>query len=439
MNMPMNGVLPVFLTMPYRLRRVVVTICCFVAYLYISNDVTGDEPSREAKSVNSATSRPIVLVGPEELARLRKNSASKKSHLSTAWQNLQADANKALTTEYSPYIGSNSVEFAASGLAAGAAIRDLCLVFEVTGERRYAERARAIMVAWATHQPQPGRNLEKEPYRGQSHGATMAGLGLNVGVFARSMANAYSLVWPHLSETERSAIENWLRFLATEIQEGHEAWIDNDYYGKQYFNNHLSGHNMGLAAIGYAIGYDELIAYALDSPENPCDWKEMHDGAILMESKPNRSQLNPIDPTLTKGAAPPGSGEIYDRYRVVTVRDGRGCGMPYAFLHQRMLVLTAEMAFLNGRDLYRYKGPHGENLRLTFDAYAPHLLKVEPVARGGYYQGNRVYESQVHLFELAARRYERSSPVTQVLDSLNRAVYDHETYGWTAVLLHADD
>ena len=222
------------------------------------------------------------------------------------------------------------------------------------------------------------------------------------------------------------------------IREGHDAWIDNDYYGRQHFNNHLSGHNMGLAAIGYAFGDEGLISYALDSPENPCDWKEMHNGAILMEAKPNRSQLNPSDPTLTRGAAPPATGEIYDRYRVVTVRDGRGCGMPYAFFHQRMLMVTAEMAFLNGRDLYRYEGPHGENLRLTFDAHAPYLLKKAPVARGGYYAGNRVYESQVHLFELAARRYGGSAAVKQVLESLDRAVYDHETYGWAAVLLHGD-
>jgi hypothetical protein len=166
MNTLRNWVLPVCLTTPSRLRRVVGTIC-FVACLCVSHYVIGDEASTRAKSVNSATSRPIVLVGPEELARLRKNAASKNPPLSTAWKNLLADANKALTSDYSPYIGSNSVEFAASGLAAGAAIRDLCLVFEVTGERRYANKAKSIMVAWATHQPQPGRNLEVVPLQEQ--------------------------------------------------------------------------------------------------------------------------------------------------------------------------------------------------------------------------------------------------------------------------------
>ena len=398
------------------------------------------EGEREPSPVDTAseTIRPIVLVGPEELARLKKNAASKKPPFSTAWDKLLADANKALTTEYPPYTGSNSVDFAAGGVAAAAAVRDLCLVYEVTGEDRYADKAKSIIVSWATHEPQPGRNLEKEPYAGQGHGATIAGLGLNVGSFARSMASAYSLVWPHLSGAERSAIKDWFLFLAAEIKEGHEAWIDNDYYGKQPFNNHLSGHNMGLAAIGFALGDEALINYALDSPENPKDWKEMHDGAILMESKPNPSQLYHRDPTLTTGAAPPANGEIYDRYRVITTRDRRGLGMPYAFFHQRMLMVTAEMAFLNGRDLYRYEGPHGENLRLTFDAHAPYLLKKEPVARGGYYNGNRVYESQVHLYELAALRFGGSAITKQVLGSLARAVYDHETYGWAAVLLHGD-
>ena len=82
------------------------------------------EGEREQPPVDTAseTIRPIVLVGPEELARLKKNAASKKPPFSTAWDKLLADANKALTTEYPPYTGSNSVEFRARGVAAAAAV-----------------------------------------------------------------------------------------------------------------------------------------------------------------------------------------------------------------------------------------------------------------------------------------------------------------------------
>jgi hypothetical protein len=155
-----------------------------------------------------------------------------------------------------------------------------------------------------------------------------------------------------------------------------------------------------------------------------------------MESKADQEQLWHGDPTLTKGAPAPCSGEIYDRYRVVTVRQGRGCGMPYAFFHQKMLTQTAEIAWQNGVDLYSYTGPHHENLLRTYEAYAPHLLRQEPVARNGYYARNRVYEAHVHMYELANRRYPGNERIRQVLGTLNRVVQDHEYFGWASVLLY---
>ena len=122
----------------------------------------------------------IVLVGPEELARLKERRI-KKATVQPAWDKL-LDANKALTTEYPPYTGSNSVDFAAGGVAAAAAVRDLCLVYEVTGEDRYADKAKSIIVSWAT----TSRN-RAEIWRRNCAGRdtnTIAGLGLNVGSFA---------------------------------------------------------------------------------------------------------------------------------------------------------------------------------------------------------------------------------------------------------------
>jgi len=391
-----------------------------------------------ATAEGARPSRPVVFVGAEELARLRQNVASGAEPFASAWSKLLDRANQALAGTIEVYAGADSVELGSRGVAAAGAVRDLCLAYEITKDARYGSKARAIIAAWATHTPLPGTGVSKEPYRGQKHGGSIAGLGLNLGLLATNMANAYSLAWPHLSEADRSAVARWFRFLATEIKGGHVAWIENDYYGKQDFNNHLSGHNMGLAAIGFALSDRELADYAIDSPANPRDWKEMHNGAILTKSKPDAQQLWHGDPTLTQGAASPEEGEVYDRYRVVTVREGRGCGMPYAFFHQKMLTLTAEMAFQNGIDLYRYVGAHGENLRLTYDAYALHLLKREPVARSGYYARNRVYEGHVHLYEIAARRYGYTGPVQQVLSSLNRVVFDRETFGWAAVLLYGD-
>jgi hypothetical protein len=373
------------------------------------------------------------------LARLRRNAASKEEPFASAWEHVLTEADGALSADAEVHTGTDSVELRFAGMRAMRRVRDLCLVHLVTGEARYAEKARELFMAWPSQQPVPGSALVREKYTGQSHGGTIAGLGLNVGLLAVDTANAYSLVWDHLSDQERASTERWLRFLAGLIREGHEAWIENDYYGKQDFNNHLSGHNLGLAAIGFALRDQALVIYALDSPDNPRDWKEMHNGAILLPSKPNKQQLWHGDPTLTRGAAPPVAGEIYDRYRVVTVRKGHGCGVPYAFFHQKMLTETAEMAWQNGIDLHAYVGPHGENLRLTYEAYAPYLLKQKPFAPTGYYAGNRVYESQVHMYELANLRYPSSPQICQVLATLDRAVNHQEAFGWTAVLLYGGD
>ncbi|MBT3290198.1 MAG: hypothetical protein HN380_22845 [Victivallales bacterium] len=394
----------------------------------------------KTQKVERPTARaPRVLVGSEELARLRRNAATQEEPFASAWQKVLAAAEEAMTAATEVYDGADSVKLRFAGIETMGRVRDLCLAHHVAGEERYAAKARELFMAWAQHSPVPGSRLSREAYAGQSHGGTIAGLGLNVGLLAMDAAHAYSLVWEHLTPRERGTTERWLRFLAVLIRDGHEAWTENDYYGKQDFNNHLSGHNMGLAAIGFALRDQAMIDYALDSPENPRDWKEMHNGAILTSAKRNADQLWHGDLTLTKGAASPATGEIYDRYRVVTVRKGRGCGMPYAFFHQKMLTQTAEMAHQNGIDLYDYTGPYGENLRLTYEAYAPHLLKQEPVARSGYYIRNRVYEAHVHMYELANRRYPDSEQIGKVLRTLNRAVLDHEAFGWTSVLLYGEN
>jgi hypothetical protein len=380
-----------------------------------------------------------VLLGPAEMERLARNAASTEEPFASAWAHLRAAADAALEAEPRVYAGDNSLDLRMATSATSSRVRDLCLAYHVTGDERYAGRAVDLFSPWTAADPPPGTQLVSDEFAGGDRADTMAGLGLNVGLAATDMAIAYSLVWPHLAPELRADAETWLRALAPVIIDGHRAWIDNDYYGHQDYNNHLTGHNMGLAAIGFAAKEPDLVRFALDSADNPRDWKEMHDGAILLAEAPLEDQLWHGDPTLTRGAAPPVSGEIYDRYRIVTIRDGRGCGLPYAFFHQRMLTLTAEMARQNGIDLYGYTGPHGENLRLTFQAYAPFLLRGEPVVRRGYYSGNRMFPRQVALYELAARRYPSEELIGRVLTECDRVVHDDEFLGWAAVLLYGGE
>ncbi len=85
-------------------------------------------------------------------------------------------------------------------------------------------------------------------------------------------------------------------------------WEDNDYFNKQYYQNHLVAHSMGILMLGLATDNDELVQFAIDSPANPRDVKELLSGCILMDGDTPCSREK-------AGSAPPVKGEIYDRYR----------------------------------------------------------------------------------------------------------------------------
>lgn len=381
--------------------------------------------------------RPVVVFSDAMLANLRANAASDREPFAKCWANLRADARKPLASTYPPYVGTNSVEFIGAARRTGGAVRDLLLVHAVTGEDALVQRARAIFLDWATHDPLPGSTLDRREYvPGQDRGDTVAGLGLNVGLAACLLANDYSLLYPHLTEREQVACEKWLRLLADVTREGHQVWIDKKYFSRQDFNNHLTGHLMGLAAVGYALRDDALVRCALDSPDNPRDLVEMLDGAILM----GRDQLYAGDPTLTKGAPEPEVGELYDRYRVLTIRNNLGYGLAYAFFHLKLLATTAEMAFHHGIDYFTRTGPRGQNLRLPFETYAKYLIAGKTDIGFGYFANNILPLGDVHLYELAATHYPGSAPIADVLCHCNRVVNDLPLYGWSAPLLygHAD-
>ena len=384
-----------------------------------------------AAAVARASDRPALFVTDAMLARVQAHAASRAEPWASAWRLVKRRAEVGLRTEFPPYVAGNSVEFRRQGITAAGFARDCALVYHVTGDERHARKARQILVRWASHEPLPGSTLSKFPYRaGYRRGDSMAGLGLNVGILATAFCHAYSLAYPAMSADEHRAMETWLRFLAGEIQEGHHAWIEHNYYSRQAYNNHLSGHNMGLAAIGFVLRDQSLTDYALDSPENPRDFKEMINGAILMPGKP-ASQFAPGDRSHT--AEP---GEVYDRYRVATVRKGKGYGLGYSLVHLKMLAQTAEMAYHNGIDLHSYTGPHGENLKLAFEYYADFLITGDPAIKGGYYRNNMLPLGCVFIYETAHLRYPESHKIAEVLARCERVVQDAEVFGRAAVLTH---
>lgn len=408
---------------------------CMVLLLWTSTGFTGvaSEPVFPGKG-----NRPVIFAGDAEIARLRISAACREEPFATAWQRTLKAAQAALTAAPSPpYMGKDSVELLTAASAATGAMRDMLLAWHVTGEDAYGRRARERSMAWAAHEPMTGTTLVNQKGRPQIQpGSELEGRGLNIGRIATQFAHVYSLAWPLLSDTEKALARKWFLYLAEQILEGHRAWIDNGYFGDLRFHNHLTGHNMGLAAIGFVTGEQKWVSYALDSPENPADFKEMLRGTVVVPGVPLEKQLWRGDPTLIKQAAVPAPGEIYDRYRIVTIRKGRGCGLPYAMLHQKMLTEIAEMAFQKGIDLYAYTGPEGQGLRQTYRYYASFFVYKRADIQSGYYANNYLHLNLLHMYEIARLRFPNTQETDWALACCDRAVSDESLFGYSAVLTH---
>jgi hypothetical protein len=379
----------------------------------------------------ASADRPFVVLTDQRLANLRSNARSTSEPYATAWEKLEAEAAEALDQPLAPRDFQNSTELLYASRDAAGAARDLVLVSLVTGEDRLCMRAKNVLLSWATFEPSVGASLERIEHGTVERidGSTTAGLGLNVGLAAFYWSELFCLLWPDLAEQERVRVEAWLRDLGRLIREGHRYWIDNDYYGEQDYNNHLTGHLLGLAALGYAIGDRELISYAYDCAENPRDYREMLQGAILMPSK-GRSQFWRSDPGKTTS-----SGEMYDRYRVLTKRRGKGHGLAYAMMHLRMLVLLAEIADVHGVDYYSYVGPAGENLRLPLEFYAPFYVARSPAVKGTYHAGDRLYMHNLPVFTIAGTRYPDSRPIQEVLEANAEIILPSDELGYAVHLI----
>ncbi len=207
-------------------------------------------------------------------------------------------------------------------------------------------------------------------------------MGLVIGRVVPIFADAYAMLWDELPSSERVLMEQWFRKMATATMISRNIFKTEThtcdygvcryrgepgtYLGGNYFSNHLSAHNLGLLAIGVALGDRAMVQEQLDSPTNDRDLRELINGAIVMPDDLGAGEANGDlykgDPTYTDGAPLPEPGEIWDRSRT-----SQGKGSHYTFLHLQLLMLQADIAKNNGsRDWFDYVGPRGETLELPF-------------------------------------------------------------------------
>lgn len=357
---------------------------------------------------------PVLFVTDDILDDLRKYISGGVEPWHSAWAEVLQHAYEGLSKSINPYMGPGYLTYFHSALEGAGYARDMGLVYRLYGDERFAKRARDIMIKYATAKDQ---NPAAEAPTNR---------GLVVARATTTFAYAYSLLYDYLGQADRELLENWFRTQAQIIYDAHQLWIANDYFGYQDYQNHLGAHIMGLAVIGYAIGDEDLISYAIDSPLNPRNFYKMIEGAILMPG----DEVHRRDPNTN-----PQPGEIYDRYRTYTNASGPR-GLHYAHINLKFLTLVAEVAYQNGRDLYKYVGPNGERLELAYEFYADFYITGDSTIKGGYYSGEKVSGTNVHIYELAHRRYPNNAKIREVLEKCNRVVYDYEQFGWTAVLIY---
>ena len=249
------------------------------------------------------------------------------------------------------------------------------------------------------------------------------GMLVSRGIFA--FLYAYDLLCADnlIDKDKQKQFKDWLRILLPHIKEGARRWHENDYFGKQYYQNHIVAEVVGLMSIGIILRDNELVNYAYDGKNNPRNAKNVIEGMILMNGQP---------PYVGEpGSWATHDGEIMDRYRHFvlthhgyTTKPNRA--LQYVGLSTNLMMITAEMGRLNGFDLYNYVAPAGENIKLPLLFYADFYITKDASIKGGFYEGedswiNHNDQAVFTLWEVAHARYPEEKIFNEVLRKNERA------------------
>ena len=371
---------------------------------------------------NSPKSRPVLFENDEMLSLSFKKASDGIEPFASAYERILKDADAALISGAQPYPGDSATKYR---LAAGKDMinaRYLALAYLGEKDEKYLLGALSILGAYAKSSPMLGTdetlNYSSPTIDGQSD------IGLNIALPLTAFCETYSLLYPYSDEEDRAAMENWIRIGAALVKKGHEYWIQNEYYDKQYGNNHLSCHLMGIVAASLALRDESLLSYALDGEQNPAHFTEMIERAILMEG--DEVWYRDIDSDFVPG-------EIYDRYRVV-----QNMGFGYAFYHLKFLTNIAAMLKISGLDYFSFVGKNGENLRLPYLAYAEYLLKNDVNAGIGHYRGSPMSRADSLFSYHMADYFYDDETIRLVVDSLTlegEISWEKEIFGHSAAFI----
>jgi hypothetical protein len=388
-------------------------------------------------SLTISESHPRLILSKDDISTMRHNALSGKEPYASCYTALSEQAESVLEGTWTPsvYTGDDGYGFYGNCQRDGGMALDLAILWLITRNESFAEAAVRILEAWTDLDEYPGVRINDSTDGG--NGGMLASRGIFPFLYA------YDLLMTDRKVPEGicTRFEGWLRALVPVIKEGEHRWKFNNYYDRQYFQNHLAATAVGLFSIAIILRDEDLMQYAFDSRSNERDILDMVQGAILMQGD---------EPYYREPEGyPVHDGEIYDRYRhfsmgghykdYVTKPDR---GLQYCNLTGSLLVIAAEICRNNGFDLYGWTGENGERIPLVWDHYARYYASHD--CSGSIYSGEEWYinfndEATSAFWEVANARFPHNPDYEAVLTANDRTKYNRMHLFGPVVLTHGRD
>lgn len=231
----------------------------FVDEMKLSNLRLGP---RMAVDLPEDLEHPFLLVNEAEIAQIQERIEN-YSWAKGAYLALEANAEDwAATTIQVPETGGgfyhdvdqSAYEITKRHYALSNAAWDLALMYQLTDDEGYLEKAREILLAYADAylayeiHDKAGRTGEKA-----SAGGRATAQAINEAAWIIPLTWAYDLIFHDLTPAQRTAIETRLLRPAAEL-------IMRNNEGR---HNHQAWYNAGVGVVGFALGDKEYIWYAL--------------------------------------------------------------------------------------------------------------------------------------------------------------------------------
>lgn len=136
--------------------------------------------------------------------------------------------------------------------------RDMGVAYAVTGEGAYADRARAILLAYADrYLSYPRHDNHGRPVTAAGTGGRVASQPLSEASWLTPILHAADLIWPRLTAAERAAIETrWIRPALNESIRNPSR--------RPVIHNIQCHRNSAIGLAGFLLGDTDLIAEAID-------------------------------------------------------------------------------------------------------------------------------------------------------------------------------